>query len=174
MADRLQLRRDTALNWSAIDPVLAQGEVGVDLTNRLFKVGDGVSTWSLLAFSGFSINDLASSLLSTYSSSKVDELLTGKADSVHTHATSEVTGLDTALDGKADSVHTHATSEVTGLDTALAGKADSVHTHATSEVTGLDTALAGKADSVHTHSILDITSLQSELTRIEQLAMAGL
>ncbi|MBY0263617.1 MAG: hypothetical protein K2Q20_14825 [Phycisphaerales bacterium] len=54
----------------------------------------------------------------------------------HTHATSEITGLDTALAGKAASSHTHATSEITGLDTALAGKAASSHTHTTSQVTG--------------------------------------
>lgn len=96
--------------------------------------------------------------------------------SAHTHATSEVTGLDTALAGKAseseltsglagkaNTVHNHATSDVTGLDTALAskasttaltsglaGKADTVHTHTTSQVTGLDTALAGKADATST------------------------
>ena len=53
--------------------------------------------------------------------------LTGKpttfTPSAHTHAISEVTGLQTALDGKAASSHTHTTAQVTGLDTALAGKA---------------------------------------------------
>lgn len=67
--------------------------------------------------------------------------------SAHSHATSDVTGLDTALAGKAASSHTHATSQVTGLDTALAGKAATSHAHATSDVTGLDTALAGKAST---------------------------
>lgn len=50
----------------------------------------------------------------------------------------------TALNGKAASVHTHITGDVTGLDTALSGKAASVHNHVTSDVTGLDTALNGK------------------------------
>lgn len=97
--------------------------------------------------------------------------LDDKADVVHTHSTSDVTGLDTALAskasntdlttglaGKANTSHTHATSDVTGLDTALSGKASTVHTHATSDVTGLDTALAGKASTVHTHSASDVTT----------------
>jgi hypothetical protein len=82
----------------------------------------------------------------------LDTALAGKAASSHTHAQSDITGLSTALAGKAATSHTHATSEVTGLDTALAGKAAAAHTHATSEVTGLDTALAGKAATSHTHA----------------------
>jgi hypothetical protein len=35
----------------------------------------------------------------------------------------------------APSAHTHATSEVTGLDSALSGKAATVHTHTISQIT---------------------------------------
>lgn len=66
----------------------------------------------------------------------------------HTHATSQITGLDTALAGKAASSHTHSISDVTGLQAAIDGKAASSHTHTTSQVTGLDTALAAKADLI--------------------------
>lgn len=48
MATKIQLRRDTEANWTSNNPILAQGEVGIDLTNNRFKIGDGVSTWSLL------------------------------------------------------------------------------------------------------------------------------
>lgn len=47
-----------------------------------------------------------------------------KADKVHTHSVSDVTGLQAALDGKAASSHTHTTSQVTGLDAALGAKLD--------------------------------------------------
>ena len=46
------------------------------------------------------------------------------------------------LAGKADSVHTHTTAQVDGLDDALAGKAAATHTHTSSQVDGLDAALA--------------------------------
>ena len=53
----------------------------------------------------------------------------------------------TELAGKANASHTHATSEVTGLDTALAGKAASVHIHAVSDVTNLQTTLNAKLNT---------------------------
>lgn len=40
----------------------------------------------------------------------------------------------TDISGKADVVHTHVTSDVTGLDTALAGKAPTAHSHAIAEI----------------------------------------
>jgi hypothetical protein len=69
-------------------------------------------------------------------------------------------GVDTALSGKAATVHSHATSDVTGLDTALAGKASSSHSHVAADVTDLGDAAtldvgttAGTvAAGDHTHS----------------------
>ena len=65
----------------------------------------------------------------------------------HSHAISDVTGLQSALNGKAASSHTHGMSDVTGLQNALDGKASSTHTHAMSDVTGLQDALNAKADA---------------------------
>ena len=56
--------------------------------------------------------------------SYTDQEAAKKANLQHTHAITDVNGLQDALDGKANSVHTHTTAQVTGLDTALAGKAD--------------------------------------------------
>ena len=50
MANKIQLRRDTAANWTSTNPVLAQGEVGYDLTSGKMKVGNGTSTWEQLAY----------------------------------------------------------------------------------------------------------------------------
>lgn len=48
MATQIKLRRDTAANWALEDPVLAQGEPGYDTTNKILKIGDGSTIWSLL------------------------------------------------------------------------------------------------------------------------------
>jgi hypothetical protein len=46
---RFQLRRDNATAWaSALNPVLLAGEPGYDTTNKILKIGDGITTWSLL------------------------------------------------------------------------------------------------------------------------------
>ena len=49
---RIILRRDTPQNWSEKNPVLFQGELGVDVSasgNRI-KVGDGFKDWSELEY----------------------------------------------------------------------------------------------------------------------------
>jgi hypothetical protein len=50
MAKRIQLRRDISTNWERINPILAQGEVGVDLSVKNFKIGDGAARWEELEY----------------------------------------------------------------------------------------------------------------------------
>ena len=49
---QFQFRRDTAANWTTADPILAEGEIGLELDTDQFKIGDGTSTWSALAYGG--------------------------------------------------------------------------------------------------------------------------
>ena len=53
MAVKLQFRRDTAANWASNNPVLSQGELGLDTTNQRFKIGDGVTAWNSIDFSQY-------------------------------------------------------------------------------------------------------------------------
>jgi len=46
-----RIRRDTAANWSAVNPVLALGEPGLETDTRRVKYGDGVTAWSALLYS---------------------------------------------------------------------------------------------------------------------------
>ncbi len=48
MASKIQFRRDTSAQWSAVNPTLAQGEFGLDLDTMRFKLGTGALAWSLL------------------------------------------------------------------------------------------------------------------------------
>ena len=50
MANRIQIRRDTAANWSSANPTLAQGEPGYEIDTRKLKVGDGSSDWNTLEY----------------------------------------------------------------------------------------------------------------------------
>lgn len=47
---KIQIRRDTANNWSTNNPILAAGEIGFDLTNGKHKIGDGSNNWSSLPY----------------------------------------------------------------------------------------------------------------------------
>jgi hypothetical protein len=46
MAIRIQLRRDTAANWTSANPVLANGEMGIETDTLKAKVGNGSAAWS--------------------------------------------------------------------------------------------------------------------------------
>lgn len=52
MTRRIQLRRDIETNWTEVNPILTQGEVGVDLTSNKIKIGDGIKTWTQLEYLG--------------------------------------------------------------------------------------------------------------------------
>ena len=98
-----------------------------------------------------------------YTETEIDTALSGKSNTGHSHAVTEVTGLESALSGKAAASHTHTQSDVTGLESALSGKANASHTHAQSDVTGLESALSGKANASHTHTQSDVTGLETAL-----------
>jgi len=49
MAIRIQLRRDTAANWTSANPVLRAGEFGVETDTLKVKVGNGTSTWTQIS-----------------------------------------------------------------------------------------------------------------------------
>jgi hypothetical protein len=44
----IQLRRDEAADWESVDPILMEGELGIDLTNSRIKIGNGANTWTEL------------------------------------------------------------------------------------------------------------------------------
>ena len=50
MADIIQIRRDTAANWTSANPTLAQGELGLETDTSKIKAGDGSTAWTSLGY----------------------------------------------------------------------------------------------------------------------------
>ena len=50
MADIIQIRRDTAANWTSANPTLAQGEMGYETDTSKLKFGDGSTAWTGLSY----------------------------------------------------------------------------------------------------------------------------
>lgn len=48
----VQLKRGRAAAWTKKNPVLLAGEVGLETDTKKFKVGDGTTTWTELAYWG--------------------------------------------------------------------------------------------------------------------------
>ena len=60
MITRIQLRRDTAANWNANNPILAIGEFGIDTDTFNFKIGNGVDNWNNLNYFSVEVDDVIS------------------------------------------------------------------------------------------------------------------
>lgn len=96
---------------------------------------------------------------------EINSAISGKAAASHTHDDRYYTEteMDTALSGKSNTGHSHAVTDVTGLESALAGKAAALHVHDDRYYTEseTDTLLSGKAAASHTHTKSQITDLSS-------------
>jgi hypothetical protein len=64
MSSKIQIRRDTAANWTSTNPVLSQGEPGLETDTNKVKYGDGSTAWTLLDYasggSGGGLGDFVS------------------------------------------------------------------------------------------------------------------
>ena len=49
-ANRIQIRRGTQTEGETHNPVLFIGELGLDVSNKRIKAGDGFSTWTELPY----------------------------------------------------------------------------------------------------------------------------
>jgi hypothetical protein len=47
---RLQLRADTAANWTSVNPILLANELGRETDTGKIKIGNGTATWTSLAY----------------------------------------------------------------------------------------------------------------------------
>lgn len=101
---RLRLRRDTAANWTAADPVLLNGEVGIETDTRRFKVGNGTLAWSALSY-------YLEGVLARGQASK----MTSGTIAISTAGTYQSTGLTATLDSVSDYNVVLGTADTFGL-----------------------------------------------------------
>lgn len=52
MAIQIQIRRDSAADWTSENPILADGEMGLESDTNKIKFGDGSTAWSSLSYFG--------------------------------------------------------------------------------------------------------------------------
>jgi hypothetical protein len=52
----IQLRRDTAANWTSVNPTLAAGEIGFETDTSRFKIGTGSAAWTALNYSSSGVS----------------------------------------------------------------------------------------------------------------------
>jgi hypothetical protein len=93
----IQARKGTATDWSTQNPVLASGELGYDITNKILKLGDGTTAWSTLSTINLTASNITdfnvgvSGLLPTISNSGDNRILTSTGSTVGINAESNLT-----------------------------------------------------------------------------------
>lgn len=75
---KIQLRNGTAAEWTAKNPVLLKGEMGIEIDTHKIKVGDGSTQWSELAYCGADTNDILNVINANRDSCTVIELAEGE------------------------------------------------------------------------------------------------
>lgn len=107
MAVQIQVRRDTAANWTSNDPTLASGEIGLETNTGKVKFGDGSTAWTALDYIASAISH--------------DSLVDVSADDHHaqshnisSHSDTTATGaeLETLTDGSETALHSHGSAGI--------------------------------------------------------------
>ena len=95
VADKIQIRRDTAANWTSANPTLAQGELGLETDTSQLKAGTGSTAWTSLGYYNFgSLTDPAytgTPIEDIYAMSGTSVALEPSNGSIQTHTLSGAT-----------------------------------------------------------------------------------
>lgn len=107
----IQLRRDTAANWTSANPILEAGEAGVETDTAKIKFGDGTTAWTSLGYLSAAATTSWGGITGTLSAqSDLNTALSGKAStgavgsSGVTMATARILGRTTATTGAVEEI----------------------------------------------------------------------
>lgn len=177
---RIQIRRDTAANWTAANPVLAAGEPAVESDTGSRKTGDGIRNWSALPYDIESgLTSATPATLGTAAAGTATKA--ARADHVHAIPTSISTGTiatsgnvtvggNLTVTGSLSSGSTSVpAANVTDLSEAIDDRVNALVlvsgglTKTYDDNANTLTLGLAAGGSSHTHTIANITGLQSAL-----------
>ena len=119
----IQIKRGTAADWLAANPILAQGELGLETDTNKMKAGNGTSSWFELQYIAGSGGGGGGGAVTSVNSKTGDVVLVkadlglGEVDNTSDAAKPISSATQTALDDKADD------SDITTLDAKIDTKA---------------------------------------------------
>jgi hypothetical protein len=161
MAIRIQLRRDTAANWTSVNPVLANGEMGIETDTLKAKVGNGSTAWSSRPY----INVLPSELTELAQDAVNSAIVAGTGlDKTYDDAANTITididstvATKTYADGVASSAQSAAISAAAIDATTKANNAKSG-----AEATAASALSSHESDTTNIHGIADTSALATK------------
>ncbi len=153
----IQIKRGTAAEWNAANPILALAELGLETDTNKMKAGDGVTAWSALTYlageadGGGGAVESVNGRIGQVVLDKTDVGL-GVVDNTSDLGKPISTATQTALDAKATA------ADVTALDGRVTTNETNIATNA-SDISTLQTASGGNTG--------DITALEGRVTTNE-------
>jgi hypothetical protein len=182
MADMIQIRRDTAANWTSANPILAQGELGAETDTSKIKIGNGSSAWNALGYlidAGDYLTAASTNTLTNKTIAFADNTLTGVQPSL-VSGTSIKTINSTTLLGSGDlavgDVTLAGAQTITGTKTfsGTSSTLSEILTNAAEVATVSATAATGTiAYDITTQSVLYYTSNASANWTVNFRASSG-
>jgi len=172
MAKQIQIRRDTAANWTAANPVLAQAEIGIELDGLgtplvLQKIGDGVTAWASLPYqeSGGGVETVSGDGVDNtdpenpvFSFPNPSDIGLGNVDNTSDADKPISSATQTALNDKASDVDLITLGSEVSINTQNIGLIDTRVTTNEGDISTLQTEVASKADQTA------LTTLGSEVS----------
>jgi hypothetical protein len=184
MSTKILFRRDTAANWTAINPVLLPGEIGIETDTYKFKIGNG-SRWNQQTFYAFKVgaaNGVAQlgatgkvpiSQMPDYQSvnAEVQALVDAKFNTQSTSNLAEGSNLyftnARAVTANQSAIATAIATEIVARNTAIAtAKSEAIYTADASSTAAIATARAG----ILTEAYSDATNIAGSLVTQEAAA----
>ena len=99
---QLQFRRGTAAEWTAANPTLAAGEMGIETDSNRFKLGDGTTAWTSLVYGGIvgpTGNTGPTGMTGPTGSTGADSTVTGPTGETGPTGNTGPTGADSTVTG---------------------------------------------------------------------------
>mgnify|MGYP006279221717 FL=1 len=108
---QIQLRNDTAANWTSVNPTLLVGEFGVERSTNKIKIGDGSTAWSSLSYA----YDPTVLVTLTGTQTLTNKTISGSSNTLSNIPNSALTNSSITINGS--SVALGGTVTITGLPT---------------------------------------------------------
>lgn len=165
MALRIQLRRDTAANWTANNPILLPGELGIEVDTLKFKIGNG-SRWNAITSYALKLGE-ANGIATLNSSGKIQSTQLPDSLSVTADLNAALASLTT------NSISEGTTNKYFTNQRAIDAVSSSISSAIATETSNRNAAIAtAKTEAINTASI--DASNKSLTAKNEAIVAAGL
>jgi len=149
---KIQVRRGSASLWTSTNPTLSAGEIGYETDTGLFKIGDGTTTWTSLAYNAVKALTAGSGV--NISNTNGNHTISLSNPTINFN---DIIGFDDAVNDRVDDLLT------AGSNIQLTYNDNNNNT------SSLQIAVTGVSLSGHTHTLSNITDVTASFTEVNYI-----